>query len=424
MSNPPSSSFMPSSMTQIGAATTNAMITNPRDAYENTYEYSQERTEYGTDSFDFLEGLTFEDFMDTEQIDGAMIGQVSDKNQETLMKSSSQAVPVMSLEIPSQQRCSPKWWDENVGAMGLPFEFEGDHRSRNILESAFQEPNEMALIEDQESNDEELSNDSQILLSSHQNQYSSTIHNAEYIDDPHSTFLLYDEEIHVDGIPALKIHMIDKVSQQKSYSFQCLRCSKVLSYITHLREHVRNHTGTEPYTCLYCGTGFKKIFNQQLHISRAPESCGRSLEKQERMKNTLKKIGHWQTPIILTDVSRYFQSNQGQNSIGALSSSQVFNIHRDPTNIPLSTDNSQQDSSTVRTPAANVIENEFYCCHYFDILALCLTKPILCLVFSIGIYESYLFHNHLLTLVLRYEAFQVQETSMKTSRHDIETCFI
>lgn len=59
--------------------------------------------------------------------------------------------------------------------------------------------------------------------------------------------------------------------------FPCTHCEKSFGKSSHLRDHIRTHTGDRPYLCKYCGKGFTQYSNlrthTRIHTGEKPYKC-------------------------------------------------------------------------------------------------------------------------------------------------------
>lgn len=63
----------------------------------------------------------------------------------------------------------------------------------------------------------------------------------------------------------------------KPKRFPCMYCEKSFGKSSHLRDHVRTHTGERPYRCSWCNKAFTQYSNlrthTRIHTGEKPYSC-------------------------------------------------------------------------------------------------------------------------------------------------------
>lgn len=77
--------------------------------------------------------------------------------------------------------------------------------------------------------------------------------------------------------PMLSRRLDENEKQPAPKRFQCPHCEKSFGKSSHLRDHIRTHTGDRPYHCQYCDKAFTQYSNlrthTRIHTGERPYRC-------------------------------------------------------------------------------------------------------------------------------------------------------
>lgn len=77
--------------------------------------------------------------------------------------------------------------------------------------------------------------------------------------------------------PMLSRRLDENERQPAPKRFQCPHCEKSFGKSSHLRDHIRTHTGDRPYRCQYCDKAFTQYSNlrthTRIHTGERPYRC-------------------------------------------------------------------------------------------------------------------------------------------------------
>ncbi|CAK8691539.1 unnamed protein product [Clavelina lepadiformis] len=115
--------------------------------------------------------------------------------------------------------------------------------------------------------------------------------------------LFLDKPAASDGINACNVNAQVFVANNREKRFSCKFCDKSFKCKTHLKCHIRTHTGERPYQCQVCQKSFKR--KSSLHIHMRIHTGDRPYQCEVCQKSFTQKICLQRHMVIHTERHHY-----------------------------------------------------------------------------------------------------------------------